>query len=138
MAGEATGTGPIRVSVVTPERAALDVHADFVVLPLYDGEFGVGRDHAAFVGVMGPGEFRYTSGGVTHRYYVDGGFAQVRTNVVTMLTARATPAAGLSVAATDEARQAAELLPAATTAERTSRDKAVARAAAMGRVAAKN
>ncbi len=140
MAGFAgrAGGGVIRVVVVTPERAVLDARADFVVLPLYDGEIGVGKGHAAFVGQLGPGEFRYAEGGTTHRYFIDGGFAQVRTDEVTVLTAKATPAADVSAAAADTQRAAAEALPVTTPAERTTREKAIARASAMGRVAAKN
>ena len=80
---------PLRVSVVTPEKATLDTTADFVVLPLYDGEIGVQRGHSPFVGVLKPGEFRYTAAGVTHRYQIASGFAQVRDDVVTVLTAKA-------------------------------------------------
>ena len=130
--------GEIQVVVVTPEKAVLDARADFVVLPMYDGEVGVGRGHAAFVGQLGPGEFRYTSGGVTERYFIDGGFAQVRTNLVTVLTARATPAKSLTVAHGEELAIAAAAMPVGSPVERVSREKAMARASAMTRVAEKS
>ena len=137
MSSASAGGGAIRVSVVTPERAVLDAGADFVVLPLFDGEIGVGRGHSAFVGQLSPGEFRYRSGGTSHRYYIDGGFAQVRGDVVTVLTAKAVRAEDLSVAQASEARAAAEALPAAGFVEASARTRAVERAAAMSRVAAK-
>ena len=43
-------TTNLKVVVVTPERAVLDEAADMVVLPMFDGERGVQRGHAAFVG----------------------------------------------------------------------------------------
>ena len=75
--------------VVTPERTVLDAAVDFVSLPMYDGELGVLPGRAALIGRLGPGELRTRKGNVTQRYFVDGGFAQVRADVVTVLTARA-------------------------------------------------
>ena len=34
---------PLRCVVVTPEATILDRPAEFVALPLYDGEIGIGR-----------------------------------------------------------------------------------------------
>ncbi len=34
--------GPLRCVVVTPESTILDRTVEFVVLPLYDGEIGIG------------------------------------------------------------------------------------------------
>ena len=128
----------IKISVVTPEKAVLDTTADFVVLPMYDGERGVGAGHSAFVGQLGPGEFRFTTAGVTTRYYIDGGFAQVRTNTVTVLTAKAVKAGELTATMAEESRAVAEKLPVTNSVEQVSRQKAIARASAMARVAAKN
>jgi F-type H+-transporting ATPase subunit epsilon len=75
--------------VVTPERELLDQPADFIVLPMYDGELGVLPGRAPLIGRLGAGELRIASGNQTQRYYVDGGFAQIRSNVVTVLTDRA-------------------------------------------------
>src|SRR5216683_5339216 len=80
---------PLRCVVVTPERALLDAEVDFVALPMYDGELGVLPGRAALIGRLGPGELRTRHGNETHRFYVDGGFAQVRNNIVTVLTPRA-------------------------------------------------
>jgi F-type H+-transporting ATPase subunit epsilon len=75
--------------VVTPERAVLDEPVDFVALPMFDGELGVLPGRAPLIGRLGPGELRVRSAGTTRRFFVDGGFAQVRSNVVTVLTPRA-------------------------------------------------
>jgi F-type H+-transporting ATPase subunit epsilon len=75
--------------VVTPERAVVDEPADFVVLPLYDGELGVLPGRAPLIGRLGYGELRIRRGEQTQRYFIDGGFAQVRSNIVTVLTPRA-------------------------------------------------
>src|SRR5579871_6729891 len=80
---------PLQCVVVTPDRALLDETVDSVVLPMYDGELGVLPGRAPLIGRLGYGELRTKHGTQTHRYYVDGGFAQVRANVVTVLTPRA-------------------------------------------------
>src|SRR5437667_686635 len=104
---------PLQCVVVTPERAVLDEPADFVALPLYDGELGVLPGRAPLIGRLGYGELRLRRGDRTERFFLDGGFVQVRHNVVTVLTARALRAAEVDVAAATQALQAA-LAPAAT------------------------
>jgi F-type H+-transporting ATPase subunit epsilon len=99
--------------VVTPERAVLDTAADFVALPLFDGELGVLPGRAPLVGRLGFGELRVRQGGQTRRYYIDGGFAQVHSNVVTVLTPRALKAEEIDVNAATQALDAAHA-PAAT------------------------
>src|SRR5580692_12964703 len=99
MADSATSTRELHCVVVTPERALLDEPADFVALPLFDGELGVMPGRAPLIGRLGFGELRTKSGSDVHRYFVDGGFAQVRNNVVTVLTQRAIPAPQIDVTA---------------------------------------
>src|SRR5688572_15119217 len=102
--------GSLRVVVVTPERAVLDDTADSVVLPMYDGEVGILPGRLPLIGRLGYGELRYTKNGVTHRYFVDGGFAQVRANVVTVLTSKAIKAEHIQVPAAEEALRNAQRL----------------------------
>ena len=79
----------IHCVVVTPERTILDEEANFVALPVHDGELGVLPGRAPLVARLGPGELRLKSeDGKQEQVFVDGGFVQVRQNVVTVLTAR--------------------------------------------------
>jgi F-type H+-transporting ATPase subunit epsilon len=87
MATAATRT--VQCVVVTPERAVLDETVDFVALPMYDGELGVLPGRAPLIGRLGYGELRTRRGPETRRFFVDGGFAQVRADTVTVLTPRA-------------------------------------------------
>jgi F-type H+-transporting ATPase subunit epsilon len=130
----APGERELRCVVVTPERALLDEKADFVVVPLYDGELGVLPGRLPLVGRLGFGELRLKQGDTVRRYYVDGGFAQVRKNVVTVLTRRALKPEEIDVAA---ARQALspEQEPATTPAAQEARTRAQERARAMLRLA---
>src|SRR5437763_2455271 len=86
------GHDRLQCVVVTPERTLFDHLVDFVALPLYDGELGVLPGRTPLIGRLGFGELRTKEGTTAHRYFVDGGFVQVRDDVVTVLTNRATPA----------------------------------------------
>lgn len=99
---------PLRCVVVTPERALLDAQVDFVALPMYDGELGVLPGRAALIGRLGPGELRTRHGHETQRFFVDGGFAQVRNNVVTVLTPRALKAEEINRALAEHALESAK------------------------------
>ena len=79
--------------IVTPEKAVLDEKADFIVLPMIDGELGVLPLHAPLIGRLGTGELRITKGNAVSKWKVTGGFAQVRSNVVTVLTGKASTGA---------------------------------------------
>src|SRR3954470_21936621 len=83
--------------VVTPERAVLDETCDFVALPMYDGELGVLPGRPPLIGRLGFRELRVVRGPVVHRYYLDGGFVQIRGNVVTVLTSKAVRAQDIKV-----------------------------------------
>jgi F-type H+-transporting ATPase subunit epsilon len=122
-------------TIVTPEQTALDTTADFVALPLFDGEIGIGANHSPLIGRLGFGEMRIKSGGQTLVYYVDGGFVQVADNVVVVLTNRSVPAASLDLAAAEAQLQAALQKPANTPELQDIRQRLVAQARAQIRTA---
>ena len=131
----ATGKKPggrIQCVVVTPERTLLDEVVDGVVLPLLDGELGVLPGRSPLLGRLGYGELRTNAGG---RYFVDGGFAMVRDDVVTVLTNRAIPVAQLDPAAAAAELERARVLKAADEHEAAERNRLMDRARAMLRVA---
>jgi len=122
-------------TVVTPEQTALETKAEFVALPLFDGEIGIAPNHSPLIGRLGFGELRIKSGGQTATYYVDGGFVQVADNVVAVLTSRAVPVASLDVSATEAQLTAALAKPGNTPELQEIRTRAVAQARAMVRAA---
>ncbi len=88
----------IQVVIVTPEQTVLDCKAEFVALPLVDGEIGVLTGHAPTIGRLGYGELRVREGNNTQHFYIDGGFAQIVDNIVSVLTGRAFPVSELNAA----------------------------------------
>jgi F-type H+-transporting ATPase subunit epsilon len=132
--GAAASTqGSVQCVVVTPERALVDETVDFVALPMYDGELGVAPGRAALIGRLGYGELRTRRGTTVHRYFVDGGFAEVRANVVTVLTSRALRADELDEAAVRRALEAARA-PAPSPEGQAEQEKAQQRARAQLRI----
>jgi F-type H+-transporting ATPase subunit epsilon len=137
MATAAPTTRSLRCVVVTPERAVLDEAVDFVAVPMVDGELGVERGRLPMIGRLGFGELRLRRGRGIRRYYVDGGFVQVRADVVTVLTARAVAGSALKVEAARETLERSHGI--ATTVEaQESHLRDQARARAQLRIAAKS
>jgi len=130
-------TSPVilRCIIVTPEATVLDTQAEFVTLPLFDGEAGIAPGRAPLIGRLGYGELRVRQGGQTSRYYVDGGFAQVAENVVSVLTNRSVAAAALNTAAAQQQLQTALTRHAAGPAEMAIRDRQISQARGQLRVA---
>lgn len=80
----------LRVSVVTPARTVLEQDAASVVVPAFDGEWGILPGHAPFMALLGCGRLMVADAeGKRQRVAIRGGFLQVSGNVVTVLTAEA-------------------------------------------------
>ncbi len=127
----------VQVVIVTPEKTALDMMADFVVLPLVDGEIGVLTGHSPMVGRLGFGEMRVRVGNQTDKYYVDGGFTQIADNVVSVLTGRVLAFDELDAGEIRERLRLAENQRPETPAEIALRVRAIAQAKAQLRMVEK-
>ena len=92
-------------SVVTPERAVLEIDARSAVFPAWDGEIGILPRRSALLCRLGIGVLRVETGDETHRFFIDGGFAQMVDNKLTLLTEQARGADEIEL---DAARQALE------------------------------
>src|SRR5437868_8529423 len=76
----------LRIVLVTPETTLLDEKVDALRFPLYDGQIGILPGRAPLVGRLGSGELRITTTKGVSSYFIDGGFVQVKENVVSLLT----------------------------------------------------
>lgn len=92
----------LRIELVTPETTLLDETVEALRFPLYDGQFGVLPGRAPVVGRLGAGELRVTTSAGERRYFIAGGFLQIKGPVVCLLTNEAIPAGQLKV---DKAQQ---------------------------------
>ena len=121
--------------VVTPEMPVVDETAEFVALPLLDGEIGIAPGHTPLIGRLGAGELRVRRDGQVSRYYVESGFVEVMADVVTLLTNRAVAAEELDASTIEEQLTSAQARPADSADLMDQRDRAVGYARAQLRVA---
>jgi len=97
----------LQLRVVTPERPVYEGEVDAVVVPAHDGELGILPRHARLLAALGVGELRATDAGGVRRYFVAGGFVQVRDNRVMVLCDRAARLEDLDVPAAEAQAAAA-------------------------------
>ena len=74
------------LSVVTPERSVLEGEVKFVALPAHDGEVGIMRNRAPLLVRLSPGALRADTDGGPRTLFIDGGFAEMADNHLTVLT----------------------------------------------------
>ena len=115
-------------SIVTPERAVLECDADFVAFPAHDGEIGILTHRAPLVCKMGIGPLRVETGGEKQIFFVDGGFAQVVGNRLTLLTEQARKVDELDATAAEQALVEARAMKITDEASFDARGKAIKRA----------
>ena len=75
------------VEIYTPGGSVCKTDVVSLVFPGVDGEIGILAGRSPLVAMLGAGRMRVQEpGGKEHRFFVAGGFAQVRDNAVTLLT----------------------------------------------------
>lgn len=83
-----------KLEIVSPERLVISETVKSVVVPGADGYFTVLGEHAPLMTTMKPGFITVEdNAGVSHVYYVRGGFADVSPDGLTILAEEARPVA---------------------------------------------
>ena len=98
----------IRLELVTPERLVLSEEVDEVVLPGFEGEFGVLPGHTQFLAILNIGILRYRKGSETRTIALGGGYAEVTPERVVVMADTAEPADEIDVERAQRARDRAE------------------------------
>jgi F-type H+-transporting ATPase subunit epsilon len=84
----------VKLEIVSPERLLLSETVRSVTVPGAEGYFTVLGDHAPMMSTLRSGFVTVTdNGGVSHVYYVKGGFADVSSEGLTLLAEEAQPIA---------------------------------------------
>ena len=78
--------------LVSPERVVFSGEVEHVVVPGFEGEFGVLAHHAPLIAMMRPGILKILGPGPEQRIVVGGGFAEVAPEGLTVLAELAVPA----------------------------------------------
>ncbi len=75
----------LNFALVSPERELFHGEVDQVVVPGVEGEFGVLANHTPLMSVIKPGSLRILDGASERRIFVNGGFADVTPDGLTVL-----------------------------------------------------
>lgn len=98
--------GTFHVAVLTPEAPVLEADVNQVLVPAHDGLVGVLTHRAPLLTKLGTGVLRLDTPQGQQKYVITGGYAQMKDNVLTILTDDAIPAAQVtSQAIAAEARK---------------------------------
>jgi len=98
----------IRLELVTPERLLLSEEVDEVVLPGYEGEFGVLPGHTQFLAILNIGVMWYRKESAVKRIALGGGFAEVTPERVVVMADTAERAEEIDLERAQRARDRAE------------------------------
>jgi F-type H+-transporting ATPase subunit epsilon len=97
------------LEVVTPQKAIVSEDVEIVVAPGSDGEFGALRGHTTFLTSLKMGTLRYKdANGKERLLFINGGFAEVLPNKVTILAESAERQEDIDVARAQKAKERAE------------------------------
>jgi F-type H+-transporting ATPase subunit epsilon len=123
----------LHFALVSPERELFHGEVDHVIVPGSEGEFGVLPNHAPVMSVVKPGALRILNGGDERRIFVNGGFADVTPEGLTVLAEDAIDLADVDSSRLEQDLKNAgeDLRDANTDAKRAAAQRAVARLEAM-------
>jgi F-type H+-transporting ATPase subunit epsilon len=114
----------LRLILVTPETTLLDEPVLALRFPLFDGQIGILPGRAPLIGRLGYGELKVrTIENREARYFVDGGFVQVKDSEVSILTNRALTREQINVTEANEQLQRAIARVATTDVEMAARSR---------------
>jgi len=100
---------PIKVEIVTPERLLMSRDADMVTLPGESGQMGVMGGHAPLMTTLVTGEIiLHANDDEQEALFVNGGIAEVRPDVVTILADVAERVDDIDIQRAEAARARAE------------------------------
>jgi len=78
--------GALTLRVITPDHIVLDTQTSAIKVPATDGSMGILPRHAAMVAALDVGLLTYEAGGKEESLFVSGGFVEVRSNTVRVIT----------------------------------------------------
>lgn len=107
----------LKLEIVTPEKRVVDETVDSVTVPTLSGEAGILPNHAPLISALKPGILSFSNKGTTEKLAVAGGFVEVSSDTVSVLTDLAENASDIDLdAAKAEKDEAEKALSAVATA----------------------
>ena len=76
-----------KVEIVNPEKSFLSKENVIeVVVPAFEGEMGILKDHVSIISFLKPGIIKIFSGATEENYYVEDGIVEFKNNNLSILT----------------------------------------------------
>lgn len=98
----------LNLEVITPERLVLREEVDEVVVPGLTGELGILPDHTPLISQLKTGVLSYRQGNQNRRIHVSGGFIEVASDNVSILSDVAEKPEEIDVERAQRAKERAE------------------------------
>lgn len=98
----------LKLEIITPERVALSDETNSIILPAVDGELGIWPNHAPLLVGLKPGVITYKTAGSDTRLFVSGGFAEVSSNMVSVIAPAAEKSSDIDFARAEAAKKRAQ------------------------------
>ena len=75
------------LEIVSPEKSFLKKdNVTEVVVPAFEGEMGILKDHISIISFLKPGIIKVNSGSEENSFYVDDGIVEFKDNLLSILT----------------------------------------------------
>ena len=74
------------VEIITPDSSILKSDASEVIIPSYEGEMGILKDHISIISFLKPGIIKILSKSEDENYYVEDGIVEFKNNNLSILT----------------------------------------------------
>ena len=75
-----------KVEIITPDRSILKSEVSEVIIPSYEGEMGILKDHISIISFLKPGIIKISSGNEENSFYIDDGIVEFKDNTLSILT----------------------------------------------------
>ena len=98
----------LKLEIVTPAKRVLDETVDSVTVPTATGEVGILPNHAPLISSLKSGILSFANKGTSEKMVVSGGFVEVSTNKVSILTDIAEKAEEINTETARADREASE------------------------------
>ena len=90
-----------KASLITPEAVILEAIVTEAQIPAFDGLLGILDKRAPLTAQLAAGILRLTTTSGPQRFFIDGGYAQMKDDELTILTTEAIPAGKVTAANLD-------------------------------------
>ncbi len=122
---------PFKAALATPEALVFDGEVTMAILPAHDGGLGVLNRHASFVTRLGVGILKLEMQQETTRFVVNGGYAQMRDNILNIVAEEALTEKQITAELVEREREKAQGIQEDTPEMASRRRAALDRVAAM-------